>query len=324
LRIPVYQEPEPQSSASSYEFMPTSTPAPEEIQIPREPQLQETAEETTRKTVADAVEPGLMTTRQQFEWEHHDHASQVEAAELEPAEATEPATVEAEPPSGHLQDIPAEIAAHAPPRIGREASEFQTSMPPPPALAVETEEPRLSEDDFEARVAAAMAAYKTAGPDAPLSGDQEPEPDVSATEAFAATPAQEQPRVAESVPAEPQQEPEIVAHQPVPEPEYKVPTFEYRPPVSAPEPVQDFEPAPAEAHAESEPVPASPEPESHPVDPRYEIHEVSAPALENAARAAAAAAGADHQAVSQAVHRVMERLKPELVEEILRELKSKE
>jgi hypothetical protein len=66
--IPVYKEPEPaaasypESAAASYEVMHTAVPPTGEIEIPREPELQETADETTRATVADRVEPGLLST----------------------------------------------------------------------------------------------------------------------------------------------------------------------------------------------------------------------------------------------------------------------
>ena len=42
-------------------MVPTAAPPTGEIEIPREPELQETAEETTRNTVADKVEPGLLS-----------------------------------------------------------------------------------------------------------------------------------------------------------------------------------------------------------------------------------------------------------------------
>ncbi|HEY6272753.1 MAG TPA: response regulator [Terriglobales bacterium] len=329
LRIPVYQEPE--SPAKPYEFIPTSTPAPEEIEIPREPQLQETAEETTRNTVADSLEPGLMTTRQQFEWEK-DSPSTQEAGAPE------------EGPGIHFQDIPAEIALHAPPSIPTEAPEPQTSEAQSPRLTPveESEEPKVTEDDFEARVARAMAAYKTSGPDAPMGSYQEPQPESVAKQAFAASvqepapvdyhpPVQYQTSIAESVSTEQQEEPEAVQEEPevveaFSEAEYRVPTFEYRPPVNTPEPVQEFEPAPQTAPTEPESVSITQLGDVQPADGGNTIHSPSAPVLESPVRAAAAAAGtgADHHAVSQAVHRVVERLKPELVEEILRELKSKE
>lgn len=344
LRIPVYQEPEP--PANSYEFMPTSTPAPTEIDIPREPQLQETAEETTRSTVAEAVEPGLMTTRQQFEWEQDQ--AQAEPAERASIETAELPPLAVEAPSAHLQDIPADIAAYASPANSVElprapeaavvaavppplapATQVSAVPAPPPAPLSEIAEARLSEDDFEARVAAAMAAYKAAGPDAPLGGYEEAEPEVAETVAFAAMPSHESPFTAQ--PVEPPQ-PEVSSHQHqqaaepeiAAEPEYRVPTFEYRPPVSSPKPVRDFEPA--RIAAEPHLVDESTEVEMHPVEANAAVDHASAPMVESVVRAAAAAAGpgADHEAISQAVHRAMEKLKPDLVQEILRELKSKE
>ena len=68
--IPVYQEPEPATTGTirsvSYEVMPTAAPPTGDIEIPREPELQERAEETTRATVADRVEPGLMSKLDSF------------------------------------------------------------------------------------------------------------------------------------------------------------------------------------------------------------------------------------------------------------------
>jgi CheY-like chemotaxis protein len=335
MHIPVYQEPE--TPASSYEFMPTSTPAPREIEIPREPNLQERADDTTRKTVADAVDPGLMTTRQQFEWEQEQKA-RLEAAELAPVETMELRPAEVEPPSSDLQDISAEMVAHAPQAPAIElapAPASETAAPPPPAPPlVELSETRISEDDFEARVAAAMAAYKAVGPDAPLGGYDEPEAEIVHTEAahaeaFAASPVHKQ-ATAEPEPPAPVEHEEIISHpsHDVAEPElqaepaYSVPTFEYRPPISAPEPVKDLEPR--TIAAASHPLDESTEMEMHPIDVGAAIHEASLPVVESAVNAAAAAgAGTDHQAIAQAVHRVMEKLKPELVEEILRELKSK-
>ena len=48
--IPVFKEPEP--SSSGYEVLPTSAPPMPDLEIPREPALQETADEVTRTTVA--------------------------------------------------------------------------------------------------------------------------------------------------------------------------------------------------------------------------------------------------------------------------------
>ena len=58
--IPVFQEPEP--PAAEYAFIPTAAPPVSDVEIQREPALQETAEETTRSTRADLVEPGLIAT----------------------------------------------------------------------------------------------------------------------------------------------------------------------------------------------------------------------------------------------------------------------
>ncbi|HEY6306697.1 MAG TPA: response regulator [Candidatus Angelobacter sp.] len=149
LQIPVYQERE--SAARAYEFVPTSAPALGEIEIPREPELQETAAEATRNTVAEVTEPGLLTTRQQFE------AMPSSAAEMAPVEHFEPAG---------FQDIPADIASHL----------------PPPTAAAPAEKPGvepLSNADFEARVAAAMSAYSHS-PDAPVALGESPAQELAA------------------------------------------------------------------------------------------------------------------------------------------------
>lgn len=335
LHIPVYQEPE--APATSYELM-TNTPHVGEIEIPREPQLQETAAETTRKTVVDAVEPGLMTTRQQFEWER-DHPAQVEGAAVAPAEPEVHET-----PAG-LQDIPLEIAAHAPPPFP--VQETLEAQAPPPVPAQETETPSaplieepagivgttestLSDNDFESRVAAAMAAYKTSGPDAPLGGSNEPAALSNPPEVLVVTPVGEPAPATESESREPEPEPDMAAHHLQPEaeaaiPEAHVPAFEYHPSVSVPPPVVEPEVVRDETHLNLEPAAAGPAEVAAPtVEAAGESHPFPTSELEAATRTAAAAAGADHEAVAQAVHRVMERLKPELVDEILRELKSKE
>src|SRR6185437_14222778 len=58
IQIPVYQEPE----ATQFEIVPTAAPPLGDIEIPREAGLQESAEETTRNTVADHRDPDLVPT----------------------------------------------------------------------------------------------------------------------------------------------------------------------------------------------------------------------------------------------------------------------
>src|SRR5260221_5583376 len=58
--ITVYKEPDP--TATGHEVIPTAAPSTGNLEIPRDRALEETAEETTRSTVADRVEPGLMPT----------------------------------------------------------------------------------------------------------------------------------------------------------------------------------------------------------------------------------------------------------------------
>src|SRR5262249_50275057 len=60
--IPVFKQPEPVPAPATYDLEHTSAPPTGEMEIPREPALQERVEDTTRSTVADHVEPGLLST----------------------------------------------------------------------------------------------------------------------------------------------------------------------------------------------------------------------------------------------------------------------
>jgi CheY-like chemotaxis protein len=132
--IPVYQEPEPQpeAHAASYEVLPTAAPPTGDIEIPREPELQETADETTRATVADRVEPGLMSTLE----------SVVDAGRKAAAE-----------------ELPYHSNAAAQEAPSAAAMEVAPAASESPISATTAE---VSDADFEARVAAAMAAYSQA------------------------------------------------------------------------------------------------------------------------------------------------------------------
>ena len=270
--IPVYKEPEP--AAASFEVMPTAAPPTGDIEIPREPELQETADETTRATVADRIEPGLLST---FE------------ADPEPARG---AIAEEQPaawsPGNNLNVAEASSAA------AMEVAPAQSEQSPIRATA------EVSDADFEARVAAAMAAY---------------------SHVTAPVEVHESPVVApiEIQPEPPAQAVEVAEAAPVDE---AAPSFEYRPPVRVAEPVEMASAASVDI---ARAVPESSGPVSalahEAVAP--EVHEVVTAGVEAVAVAAATETGTDHHNIAQAVHRVMERLKPELVEEIMRELRSK-
>jgi ribonuclease E len=155
----------------------------------------------------------------------------------------------------------------------------------------------VSDADFEARVAAAMAAYSHATEAAPATSEIAQSPTAATTEVRNETPAY-------AVEAAPATEP--------------VPSFEYHPAARVPMKATATDASPISAA----PVPASPTHETAQPEPTA-VHDVVTAGVEAAAVAAAAETGADHHNIAQAVHRVMERLKPELVEEIMRELKSK-
>ena len=163
--IPVYKEPEPE--AASYEVMPTAAPPIGDIEIPREPELQETADETTRATVADRVEPGLLNTLESLP-----EAARKAVAEEQPAAWSSNANSN---------------AAEASSAAANEVAPVQSGA------AAE-----VSDADFEARVAAAMAAYSHATTpvevqESPVVTPVEiqPEPPAQAAEVSEAAPMEE-------------------------------------------------------------------------------------------------------------------------------------
>ena len=285
--IPVFQEPE----APRHEFVPTAAAASPDIDIPREPELEESAEETTRNTVADAREPGLMPTL-------HQAAGQLD----EISRPVEFAPAPQMPPLAMAVNTAPEIQLTAPEPVAEEPSfETHSSAPAPP----------VSENDFEARVAAAMAAYNqppqaARAPAAVIATEPPQIEEMPAVEAV--VPMQSAPADIEPPPS--QYQPPVNAsenhHQAVPA------SVEVKQP--APEPIPSIAVEPeatpaAEAGVEHEEVAAR--------------VEADLPAAAAAAAAVGMEAGGDHQTIAQAVHRVMERVKGDLVEEILRELKSK-
>jgi CheY-like chemotaxis protein len=282
--IPVYKEPEPE--ATSYEVLPTGAPPTGDLEIPREPELQETANEATRNTIADRVEPGLLSPQEKYSVD-----------EKEPAPSWS---------SGSSTATTAEAA----PAPTMEVSPSEADLAPLPAIRASGE---VSDIDFEARVAAAMAAYS------------------HATEATPAPPeVHESPiAVVAEVPAETSYTAQPVEAAPATE---AAPSFEYHPPVRVPEvpetaPTASVDVAAAAPEITAVPIPATPVPspqahETVTLEPAA-VHDVVTAGVEAAAVAAATETGADHHNIAQAIHRVMERLKPELVEEIMRELRSK-
>jgi hypothetical protein len=293
LQIPVYQERD--QAPNKYEMMPTAAPPTGDIEVLREPELQESAAEATRNTIVDDIAPGLIPNLQQFLQQEAEQTSRAK-------QAAEPAPVEGAP--------------RATPQRDQSAIE------------------RLSDAAFEARVAAAMAAYghpldaakpvRSAGPvpaptaaAAEVPGHMADRASERVQKRGGPVPKEVEP-AAEEIPA-----PAVENHTPV------------RPPMGVPASAKPSgiaplagaiqtgnQPAPVEEGPGSEVgfVPA-PFPEVASSD-----NHVSAPSSIEASALAAAAgaeAGTDPKTIAQAVQRVMERLKPELVDEIVRELKSK-
>jgi CheY-like chemotaxis protein len=313
LQIPVYQE--SGEVAQPLDVARTSAPPIGEIEIPRDPYLDEGAAEATRRTIVTSREPGLISDLQPEpqQWPH----PQARPAEIAPAE------------SDFLIESP-EVPVDVP---VQESAETEA-----PATHHET---AATDSDFEARVAAVLASYKHAETNAPAeeihSADTTPARHVPEIPTY-------EPPAAEAAPAPSPEASHITAQRPSmkadplelePEPPA---ALEYHPPagIAQHEPQPELAPAPnnlepdyAVAH-EPEPV-ATQEPPPVAVVQDTPVQIASSPIEESVAQATqelAAAAGAETESgrdnIAQAVHRVMERLKPELVNEILRELKPKD
>ncbi|HMF89572.1 MAG TPA: response regulator [Candidatus Angelobacter sp.] len=318
LQIPVYHEQE--EAAAPAEVVPTAAPPTGEIEIPRDPALQESAAEQTRSTIADAREPGLIPTYEEEERERPAAAATV-APPSGPAEIPMPSFAEAmasAPPATAAND-PA--VAHFEEPAVTEANRIEDED-------IEAEKTAVSDSDFEARVAAAMSAYSSAAESGPsqeptVSGAKAVSEPESVSSSHFGTPS----AVMESAPAE-----AVNAARVHSEAQAAAPPFDYHPPdaYTGPAPAADSVAAAdiGSLPVAHEPVPP-PAPEATHRNETFGAAQAMAASVEAAVPlVASAAAGAgvesDHHNIAQAVHRVMERLKPELVEEILRELKPKE
>jgi hypothetical protein len=249
-----------------------------DIEIPRDPALETTAAEETQNTVADVRDPGLMTTL-------HDVTVDTAAAENATA-ATDPVELPESPAQGTAQSAPAVAEAGV----------------------------QVPDLDFEARVAAAMAAYTQVYDtvsDEPLVEDHRSamaKPSEVTTESNAETAGLSDGN-GSSQPAA---------------------NFEYVHPM-----VSGFRPAPETVSADQVEHPAAP-PETvehfsrtaslgqelslnrNAIEASLQVSQATA-----SAAAVAEAEAEQHDTIAQAVHRVMERIKGDLVEEIVRELRSK-
>lgn len=314
------------------------------------------AQEEIAATVETAVEEGFAVAEPRLESGYHEPGVVADAPEIQTDPELEQAGAAVSAGASSHPGLAIDVVSfdQAPVQLSGEAA---ISAPPvavaevPPMEAEITkasaeeqlkqtdarQEAVPGEDDFEARVAAAMSIY-----DAPVE---------EKIEAEASLPEELQPATNE------------VATGPAPAISDEVtPSFEYTPPVSAPNPIDVHEAAvPAGQHFKESPVNPGPmlitteatmvipvylEP---PVEPKQEeptaipqpqsaAPEGPAPAVEQrveaqieaalpAATAAAATAsvdvGADTQMITAVVDRILERLKPQMIEEIARELKAK-
>jgi CheY-like chemotaxis protein len=335
LQIPVYQE--SAEAAEPHEMLRTAAAPIGEIEIPRDPYLQESAAETTRNTIATSTEPGLISGLQmepeQIQPERSSQ-SEIEAAELSPPSSGFGST--------NSQSIPVEVPLQAP------EEPFQT-----PATRHETP---YADADFEARVAAALATCGYADKGARTSAAEavpeilkEPETPTAAVAKETEEPVRwdgSNRTAAESVsPVSFQPEPPVSAEPSeavsVQTPQ-EVSAFEYHPPIGAsPTEANTVESSSSAAMAsgaaaafavayepksvdrpELEPVEIAPAPDPHvavaesEAAPRMDTSPAFAPTPSDS--------HAERESIAHAVYRAMERLRPDLVDEILRELKSKE
>jgi two-component system, OmpR family, phosphate regulon response regulator PhoB len=308
IQIPVYQEAE----LTQFEVVPTAAPPIGDIEIPREAGLQESAEETTRNTVADHRDPDLVPTA------HHIPAPAVGPQEVAgPGPAVVTMAVGAAPESS----VAVEQATEPETQVISEEPE-QLSAAPQHA-------PSLSEADFEARVAAAMSAYGQAveSRDVLTHAGAAEEPPVfspaTVEQYHEAPPANVEPEPAPSISAEAPTHSVVEESPAAPSIESAAQEIEApaAPPVISNEVLEIPAQPPAVAHAAAagvshETVMASVEAEL-PSTLQAATHEIEAAAQSTDT------SDPEHETIAQAVHRVMERMKDNLVQEIVRELKAK-
>jgi len=144
-QIPVYEDRE--QARTGLEVVPTAAPPAPEIEVPRDPQLEETAAETTHNTVVDSQEPDLVPTMQ----DQADTGMVNLGGEFAPLDSRNNLSASVENPSD---------APRGPRLVARTNN-------------LDAGDSKISESDFEARVAAAMAAYNQA------TGSREAEPPVA-------------------------------------------------------------------------------------------------------------------------------------------------
>jgi CheY-like chemotaxis protein len=297
--IPVYEEPEAPTDTDAYKLEPTAVSLTEEVTVQRDPAFEPTMAEPVVEA-SSVIEPGLEPTiREQadvspvadpnliseraalesfptrFGVENPEEVPVGIASELtsfasdttedQLASVNEDAEVSSEPvaPWAVSDRVAATMNVYGGPTEVAEEPVQESSV------AQESVTPAVSEDDFEARVAAAMAAYEESQPTAAFASEMEP----THAEAERSVPFDYAPSAA--VPAA-QSEPEAAAFA-APElasPEFDVPvftseaahvpveaepaSFEYSPPATEPivqsEPEATVEPQIVEPRIESAPV----------------------------------------------------------------------
>jgi hypothetical protein len=337
VTVPFIHEPEPETepavsrSSPATDHEPAATSLEEEIREEEEEVRVQSSTETRPSAVFAAatlpapeaaspsfIDPGLETQGVNFD----SFSAKVEA---------------------QIQDIETIVSASEARHTEVEMESPVHAGLPSPEAAAETLPAQAEEDDFEARVAAAMSAYEQPGAaedsaalhvddaaggfttEAASAGHDAPEP--------AAEPvALEAPYSFEYSPPITAPEPEPAVATAKPEPSEEVPHFPAAElPVDA-EAADEKPPHVSElaretqvsSHAEApqaEQVPTAMEAERTRLDDEKIMNEIAAQ-LPAAPEAAKADPGGETQVIASAVHRVLERLKPHLIEEISRELKS--
>ena len=304
IQIPVYQEPEP----THFEVVPTAAPPLGDIEIPREAGLQESAEETTRNTVADHRDPDLVPTA------HHIPA---------------PSSQELSAASHDVIEMPVAMAEESSVAVEAEVEPGAQILPEQTdATAPEPDQPSLSEADFEARVAAAMAAYgqgvesretvthQPVVQEAPVSSP------ASVEEYHPVSSASVEAEETHSTTAEAPTDSAMQDSQPAPEMEAVAQETEAS---SVPNVSNAVAEIPAEPAAVAHAAAAGVSHETVMASVEAELSSTLNAATEeiHAATQNTNTTEHEHETIAQAVHRVMERMKENLVEEIVRELRTK-
>ncbi|HET6841287.1 MAG TPA: response regulator [Candidatus Angelobacter sp.] len=267
------------------------------------------------------VDPALVTNRSDMANEFATKFGVERPEEIPVGVWTEPETTNSVEPAAEP-----EVTETAEPIVEAEASTLtawpvETTEIPAAEAPAATKATNLTDDDFEARVAAAMAAY-----DQPLSPEEASTPETAELSATTYTPPEAGFTPAETV-SEIAMAPEVevsAAANEVFVPVHVGESPEIEPYATAPDPLLEQFGAPAIENTQAAQHDVAPSLVHETAD---EIADHISAAVEHSviidtlpANAAVSRANASPEVIADVVHRVMERIKPLLIEEITREL----